>query len=135
MFRIILNSKELIRKASHIILSFILILTTAGMTITKHYCGSKLVSINIFTEPDKCCNNSDCCHNETVTVKINADIINLSPVYSFETVSSSISFITAAIFNNIPVLSAYLTTNSSRSSDIPPPATGPFISKLGAFLL
>lgn len=105
------------------------------MTITKHYCGSELVSVNMLSEPDKCCNNSDCCHNESITCKLNADIINLTPVYSFETVSSSITFVIAKIFNNIPVLSANLATNSIRSSDIPPPVTSAFLSKLGALLL
>ena len=135
MFRIILNSKELVRKVSQIILSFILLLTTAGMTITEHYCGSNLVSVNILSEPDTCCDNSDCCHSETITVKLNADIINSSLTYLFDLISSSVSLNPAAIFNNSLVLSTYLTTNLIRSSDIPPPEIKAFLSKLGTFLL
>lgn len=112
-----------------------LILATADMTITEHYCGSKLVSVNILSEPDKCCDNSDCCHNESITCKLNADIINLTPVYIFESGYSSVSLIPVAIFNNNTLLSTFLTTDFIRSSDIPPPATSSFISKLGAFLL
>jgi len=105
------------------------------MTITGHYCDNDLVSVNILSEPDECCDNSDCCHNETITVKLNADIINLSSTYLFGLISSSISLALAAIFNNNPVLSTYLATNFIRFSDIPPPTVKAFHSKLGEFLL
>jgi len=105
------------------------------MTITEHYCGSDLVSVNVLSDPDACCDNSGCCHNETVTVKLDADIINLSPTYLFELISSSISLDSAAIFNTDPVFSTFITKNFIRSSDIPPPVIKTFLSKLGTFLL
>ena len=130
-----INSKDLIKKAGHIILSLILLITTAGMTVTEHYCGDNLVSVNVLTRPDACCNNSDCCHNETVTVKLDDDFISLSQTYLFELISLSISLNLAAIFNNNPLSSKYLTANLIRSSDLQPPAIKAFLSKLGTFLL
>lgn len=55
------------RKIAHIILAIILITTTTGFSISKHYCGTRLVSVAINTEPESCCGDeesSGCCHNE-----------------------------------------------------------------------
>jgi hypothetical protein len=122
-------------KAIHITLALLLIVSTTGITITEHYCGRELVSVNILSKPDACCDNSGCCHNETVTVKLDADIINLSPTYLFELISSSISLDSEAIFNNNYLLSTDLVTNFIKSSDLPPPDIREVLSKLGTFLL
>ena len=34
------------------------------MVVSKHYCGSTLVSVNVDKEADSCCGDADCCHNE-----------------------------------------------------------------------
>ena len=64
----------MLRKISHIILSLILLVSTMGLTIEKHYCGTRLVSISILDEPDSCCDMTDgCCHNDTETYKLSVD--------------------------------------------------------------
>lgn len=60
-------------KITHIILSFILLVSTTGFTITKHYCGNTLESIAIDSIPESCCEMGDCCHNETTHYQIEDD--------------------------------------------------------------
>jgi hypothetical protein len=54
----------MLKKISHIILSVLLLISTIGMAVSKHYCEETLVSVSIFEEADSCCGDADCCHNE-----------------------------------------------------------------------
>ena len=72
----------MLRKTSHIIFSILLLLTTMGLTISKHYCGGNLVSTSVFVEADSCCNDSDCCNNETEFFQLDEDfsLVSVSKV-------------------------------------------------------
>ena len=63
----------MLRKASHTILSVLLLTATIGLAISKHYCGGELVSTKIFAEADSCCDSGDCCQNETETYQLDED--------------------------------------------------------------
>lgn len=53
------------RKLSHISVALVLLITTIGFSISKHYCKTNLVSISINHEEKPCCDmGSACCHNE-----------------------------------------------------------------------
>jgi hypothetical protein len=137
---IIGNILKLVRKISHIVFSLVLVMTTAGMTITKHYCGSRLVSVNILSEPEKCCNNSNCCHNETITFKLDSDILNIVPDYSLRIFPSSFSpapdlfFINNSLFSDI-LLNHIPAGDITGFPDLPPPKLSTALPMLGAFLL
>jgi len=111
------------------------------VTITDHFCGNRLVSVNILSEPDKCCDNNDCCHNDTFTIKLDADILNITPDYSFRMFSSSAPLAHESIFNNNPLLNNNYFFNKNLATDIAgflnlsPPELSIFLSKLGTFLL
>jgi len=55
----------------NIILIFFLLLSTSGVSITKHYCGKTLVQTAIYSTPDKCCDGK-CpgCHDKKVHVQV-----------------------------------------------------------------
>ena len=53
------------KKFSHIIFSLLLLVSTMGLVISKHYCGGSFVSISLFTEAESCCEMDGCCRNET----------------------------------------------------------------------
>ena len=116
-------------------MSFVLLLTTTGITITEHYCGSRLVSVNLFSEPDKCCDNSDCCHNETIIVKLDTDLINITSDNIDVLVYITVLLVPNTICNDNSILSRQLALNFFEYSDLPPPAISTFLSKLGTFLL
>ncbi len=64
----------MLSKISHIFLSLVMLFTTMGLTIDKHYCGTRLVSVSIFSETESCFDmTSDCCHDDTDTYKLDVD--------------------------------------------------------------
>lgn len=60
----------MIKKVSHIIFALLILASTAGMTISEHYCGDILKNISLLHVDDPCCDNPDCCHNESETFVI-----------------------------------------------------------------
>jgi len=65
------------RKIVNIILVLLLLTTTIGFSVSKHYCGSHLVEVSINSEAEPCCedmNNSNCCHNETEYFQLKEDL-------------------------------------------------------------
>ncbi len=61
------------KKFSHIIFSLLLLVSTMGLVISKHYCGDSFVSISFFTEGESCCKMGGCCHNETDFYQVDED--------------------------------------------------------------
>jgi len=61
----------MLKKALNISVIVLLLFSTMGVTMYKHYCGNILISKTIGQEPRKCCGD-DCkgCHNESKTFKI-----------------------------------------------------------------
>lgn len=56
----------------------LLLVSTTGMTVSKHYCGGSLVNVNIFSEVTACCEggcSSDCCHNESEHFELDEDFV------------------------------------------------------------
>ena len=75
---------RMLRKFSHIILSSLLLVSTIGMVVSKHYCGDSFVSTTIYHQAESCCGDSDCCHNETsfyqVKDNFSAPVVAAPPV-------------------------------------------------------
>jgi hypothetical protein len=64
------------RKLTHIIISLLLLTTTVGFSISKHYCGVNLVSTTVNHEAKSCCDlDSGCCHNETTFYNLDNDFV------------------------------------------------------------
>jgi hypothetical protein len=63
----------MLKKVSHIILSSLLLVSSIGMVVSRHYCGNTLVSVVIDKEADSCCGDSDCCHNENQYYNLKED--------------------------------------------------------------
>ena len=61
----------MLKKISHIILALLVLVTTMGMTVSAHYCGDELKSIDLISQSDNCCGDS-CpdCKNEIIKVDI-----------------------------------------------------------------
>jgi hypothetical protein len=58
----------------------LLLFATVGIAISKHYCCGNHVSTSIFGEAESCCDDSDCCKNES-------DFFQLDEDYSLVSVS------------------------------------------------
>ena len=51
------------KKVIHIAVSLLLMVSTTGVIINKHYSGGELFSASIFIDAKSCCETS-CCHHE-----------------------------------------------------------------------
>jgi len=63
----------MLKNFSHIILSAILLVSTMGVAISKHYCSGTFVSSSFFHEAKSCCGDSNCCHNEDQFYQLKED--------------------------------------------------------------
>ncbi|KAF0237651.1 MAG: hypothetical protein FD181_1708 [Prolixibacteraceae bacterium] len=79
----------MLKKASHIILSALLLISSIGLVVSKHYCRNDLISIAFDKEAGSCCGNADCCHHEN-------QYYNLEEDYSMPQIS------------NVPVLAEFV---------------------------
>jgi len=64
----------MIKKVFHILVITVFLVSTSGIFIARHYCGSSLVSFALFSTPHKCCEgNCSQCHNEFTFNKVTED--------------------------------------------------------------
>jgi hypothetical protein len=62
---------KLIKKIAHIGIVFLLLISTSGITLYKHYCSGSLISESVIIPAKNCCcNHCKACHNETTLFKI-----------------------------------------------------------------
>lgn len=67
------------KKAIHIILSILLLISTTGITISKHYSGGNLFSIAFWADAEKCCEiPCDCCSDEVSFFYLDTDYLQTS---------------------------------------------------------
>lgn len=61
----------MLKRVAHIFLILLLVFSTTGLTITRHYCGRNLVDTSIYSSPHNCCEGK-CpgCHNERINIRI-----------------------------------------------------------------
>ena len=58
-------------KISHIVIVLLLLVSTTGFSISKHYCENHLVSVAINKNAEPCNNHEDsCCQNFTVHFEV-----------------------------------------------------------------
>ena len=85
------------KKSLNIFIVLILLITSTGFTIDRHFCHNKLVSVSI-GKTENCCTAPGCCHHEIKYIKIH-DSFQLSSNYQMEKAFSfSLSLLTPNIF-------------------------------------
>ena len=66
----------MLRKIINIITIFVLLFTTTGITISKHFCGDMLVSFAVDGMAKSCCKaGCKCCHTENVSILLKSDFV------------------------------------------------------------
>ncbi|MEQ9288249.1 MAG: hypothetical protein RIG77_15135 [Cyclobacteriaceae bacterium] len=65
------------KKLLNISLSFIIMMSTIGITISRHYCGEMLMAKSVILQADPCCDGTEmpegCCHDESDSFSIEDD--------------------------------------------------------------
>ncbi|MDQ2178996.1 hypothetical protein [Marinifilum sp. D714] len=98
------------KKLGHIILVFLLLISTAGVSINKHYSGGELFSTAIFVEADSCCETPcGCCNESTETLKLEADYLASS--FELDDVAQM-----DLLYASIPLLMQFVRTEVSTNS-------------------
>ena len=74
----------MLRKIKHIVLALFLLVSTTGVAISKHYCGTNLESVSISISSEACCELPiGCCHDEEIKIEIEDDYSGASFNYDF----------------------------------------------------
>ncbi|RLD76195.1 MAG: hypothetical protein DRJ07_16755 [Bacteroidetes bacterium] len=135
----------MIRKIGHIFLSFIMLTATVGLTVSKHYCGTDMVSFHYLVDEscdmdmanmpvqsnhDNCDDDMNCCHTEFdsfqfLTDYVQTDELELAGNFHMELIA--ITCITGIINNGICYSLISFTQNYS------PPVKAPSQSLLQTF--
>lgn len=75
----------MLKRVAHIFLILLLVFSTTGLTITRHYCGRNLVNTSIYSSPHNCCEGK-CpgCHNERINIRITDKFETSQPQADFK---------------------------------------------------
>ena len=102
----------MLKKAAHILIVFVLLLGTTGLTITRHYCSGNLTHTYVFSTPHNCCGeNCPRCHNEKIILKI-TDNFQSSQSHT----DLKAGFTKLLKQHSLPTLLAFSNTNSATLS-------------------
>ncbi len=55
--------------------SFLLIIATSGIIISRHYCGDQLIDVRDSQVENSCCTENSCCHTEFTFIQLEEDFI------------------------------------------------------------
>jgi hypothetical protein len=111
----------MLKKFSHIILSSLLLVSTMGVVVSKHYCGGAFVSASIFHEAKSCCDAGDCCHNEDSFFKVEDDFS--APVVFSVPILAELDILGFNLFDADLLLSPETGNPNPFYADSPPPPT------------
>lgn len=122
------------KKIGYIALATLLILTTVGFVISRHYCSGELVSVQVDIPADNCCDEEadNCCHNESETFILKVDFTQ--PISDEVKLSEhnlhgeAYAEISTEIFQN-------RVANNLVLDHRPPDSTPNFLAKIQSFLL
>ncbi|HSH19878.1 MAG TPA: hypothetical protein VLA03_05475 [Draconibacterium sp.] len=124
----------MLKKFSHIILSALLLISTMGVAISKHYCSGSFVSASVFHEAKSCCGDSDCCHNEDFLFKVKDDFS--APAVLSAPVLAELDILGRDLFSDILIeLPETETAEILYDSSPPPPKIQKVLSLKQLYLL
>lgn len=111
----------MLKKFSHIILSTLLLISTVGVAISKHYCSGSFVSVSVFQEAESCCGDSDCCHNEDQFYQVKDDFS--APAVLSAPVLAELDILGYDLFSDILIEVPETETAEILYDSSPPPQT------------
>eukprot|EP01029_Cantina_marsupialis_P020903 TRINITY_DN4944_c0_g1_i1.p3 TRINITY_DN4944_c0_g1~~TRINITY_DN4944_c0_g1_i1.p3 ORF type:complete len:129 (-),score=14.32 TRINITY_DN4944_c0_g1_i1:261-647(-) len=97
------------KQFGHIILVLLLLISTAGVSINKHYSGGELFSTAFFVEADTCCETPcGCCDESTEFIQVQSDYLastfDLTEAAQLDLLFSSVPLLLQAESNGSSVL-------------------------------
>jgi len=123
----------MIKKLNHIILASLLLISTMGLAVSKHYCHSSLVDVSIFAEADSCCDDGGCCSNENHFYQVKEDFS--APVISTIPILAEIDVLHQTLLDPDILIPNELTKEFELTNDPPPPTVMEFLAEEQLYLL
>ncbi|AHW61149.1 hypothetical protein SAMN05444285_11126 [Draconibacterium orientale] len=123
----------MIKKLNHIILASLLLISTMGLAVSKHYCHSSLVDVSIFAEADSCCGDGGCCTNENHFYQVKEDFS--APVISTIPLLAEIDVLHQTLLDPFILFPNELTEEFELTNDPPPPTVMEFLAEEQLYLL
>lgn len=125
------------KKAVNSILVVLLLYTTTGYSVTWHFCGDNLVSIELGNNAKNCCDMSmgSCCHEETKHFQLKEDFLSGITQFNLENAFLITVFNFTAIEIIYKLNSENPSANSEFSDSSPPVKVSGLLSFLHTFLL
>ena len=62
----------------------LLLVSTTGFSVSEHFCGTRLVSIEVNKEAEPCCDSGMCCHSEMHFFQLEEDFVTTTASFDFE---------------------------------------------------
>lgn len=125
------------KKVSRILLVILLVFTSMGVTVNKHFCGEMLESIAINEPVDSCCEGAEmpkgCCHDEKEAYQLDEYKVN---TYAFAFKAPEFSLPIA--FVDLQMLFKAIEIDHSHSfnvTDPPPLPESDLLVEIQTFLL
>lgn len=63
------------KTAINILMTILLVVSTTGLAVSKHYCGHQLQSVELKPTVESCCDDGSCCHTETQFFRVDDDFL------------------------------------------------------------
>jgi len=106
---------------SHTALSFLLLVSTMGLVVSKHYCGGELVSVSLYHQADSCCDMDGCCQNDNHTFQVKDDFS--SPAIAALPILAEIEILGNDLFQTTGLTVPETENSTPCLIDSSPPAT------------
>lgn len=123
----------MLRNVTNIIMTCLLLISTTGFAVSKHYCGNELISIVLKSEADPCCDEGMCCHTETQFLQLDNDFLAFAQQTHLEHIYASDLILTSSEVEISLPENGFIT--SFNDSDPPPPCMGTRLALQQAYLL
>ncbi|WP_340111662.1 HYC_CC_PP family protein [Maribellus mangrovi] len=123
----------MIKKLSHIVFATLLLVSTIGMAVSKHYCHNSLVGVSFFSQADSCCDDGGCCTNENQFYQIKEDFS--APVISTVPILAELEVLQQTLFDFDVLTPNELTEEFTLTSDPPPPTVPELLAWEQVYLL
>ncbi len=124
-------------KLVHISLALLLLISTVGITVDKHYCGGHFVGTWFYAADDACGMDmpadSDCCHDDITIYNIENEFHVVS-----NTISPKLQLIDCISFptkEQQKTIEDLLITSFAWQADTSPPTTPKIYIKVQSFLI
>ena len=108
----------MLRPVTNIIMTCLLLISTTGFAVSKHYCGENLISVELKTEADACCDDGTCCHTERQLLQVDNDFLSVSSQTSIDHLFAS-DFILTTFDIEHPLKEAVFKTTLNYSEPHP----------------